>query len=1005
VQYTITPWTVNNGNNQCPGTPITVDIWVEPTVTITAPNDTICDNGITNILPVSSNTVTGSIRYTWTVTSNPNITGETGSSGNGNALGTSIIQSLDNTSSIKQLVRYTITPWTVNNGNNQCSGTPITVDIWVEPTVTITAPNDTICDGGTTNIMPASSNIVTGSIRYTWTVTPNPNVTGENSSSGNGNNLGTSIIQTLNNTSNSKQLVQYVITPWTVNNGNNQCAGTNITVNIWVEPTTIILSTPQNDTICNRTKTNISFTSPSVTTNGFEIKVQVIPNATVFGYPTVPININPSDIISDSLINISDHYQVITYIFTPYSLDLNGNQKCPGIPDTVRYWIEPTAKIVPLPRVDTICNTEFIHVTFTTPTIATVGIGFSITAIPTNPGALSGYSNIAFFRTDSILSQKLTNNTNSKQRIIYEIRPFTLNALGNPMCNGNMEVVTIWVEPTAKVDAISSRDTLCNSESTIIRLTSVTSPTRWVEFNLEVRPEFPDSVAGYSNLNRLLTTSEIRQQLHNLSDTAQRIRFIFTPYLVNAKGNQDCGGINDTVTIWLEPELKVIISPQLDTICDKTNTSFVIHSPSKPTRPVRFRYTVVPQNPAALTGYHTTQQTGYLTGGIIAEYFSNLTDNAQFANIRVIPYSVDLNGNERCSGAVDEVGLWVEPTPKVILTPVIDTICTGLVTHMVISSVSVTKHPLRFKYGTVHSSDIEITHGQDTFNLQRNQSIDDILVNRSDLAQRVEFQIYPYLIGPGNTEICSGITGNASVWVSSELIVIADSIRKFKARTPELVKNISCHGVNDGFIHLMPVGGITSFSGYDVYDLTYSWNNMTYTTKDIDNIGAGTYRVIVRDKLMCEAADTFVITQPDPLNAQINAFQQVSCNGSDGIYFVEVTGGTEGHSTNWTFPLTIPEPARKKDTLFNIPIGFYIVEITDTNNCFKRTFANIVNPPQNDVQLITLTNYNNNEFHIRCKGENNGRLNIQNNSLKRIEYKFQVREVFIGKLPMIMLTI
>ncbi len=100
-----------NGNNACPGTPIIdVDVWVDPTVIIAATGDTICDGGTTNIPVTSTNTTTSGIRYTWTVTANGNITGESASAGNGNDISVPLAQTLDNTSGDKQMVTYTLTP-------------------------------------------------------------------------------------------------------------------------------------------------------------------------------------------------------------------------------------------------------------------------------------------------------------------------------------------------------------------------------------------------------------------------------------------------------------------------------------------------------------------------------------------------------------------------------------------------------------------------------------------------------------------------------------------------------------------------------------------------------------------------------------------------------------------------------------------------------------------------------------------------------------------------------
>src|SRR5450756_1240147 len=85
---------------------------------------------------------------------------------------------------------------------------------------------------------------------YKRQVVDNPNITGESNSVGKGQLLGTAIVQTLNNTSNSAQKVTYRITPHTRdNNDNNACPFNFIDIDVWVEPTVVIAAV--NDTICN----------------------------------------------------------------------------------------------------------------------------------------------------------------------------------------------------------------------------------------------------------------------------------------------------------------------------------------------------------------------------------------------------------------------------------------------------------------------------------------------------------------------------------------------------------------------------------------------------------------------------------------------------------------------------------------------------------------------------------------------------------------------------------
>jgi len=69
-----------------------------------------------------------------------------------------IRQTLTNNDIAAHQVVYTITPWTIHADSSlHCSGAPIVSTIWIEPTISITASNDTLCNMGTTAINPATS--------------------------------------------------------------------------------------------------------------------------------------------------------------------------------------------------------------------------------------------------------------------------------------------------------------------------------------------------------------------------------------------------------------------------------------------------------------------------------------------------------------------------------------------------------------------------------------------------------------------------------------------------------------------------------------------------------------------------------------------------------------------------------------------------------------------------------------------------------------------------------
>ncbi|MFO7655924.1 MAG: PKD-like domain-containing protein, partial [Bacteroidales bacterium] len=855
------------------------------------------------------------------------------------------------------------------------------------PKVVLVPQSDTLCNGDATDILITSVSKPSHPIRFSYIIEPeNPadmsvTVNGPQTGLPNGYRIQDNII----NNSDTAQLIRFIVLPYTVgDNGSIRCTGERDTTFIFVEPTPKISATPSFDTICNRERIDISFTSPTKPTRELRFNYVAIPDHAdslfVFdGYSGNNLPVNST--INDSLINISNSFQRIVYVFTPVTLDNNNNQKCFGIPDTVVIWVEPSARIVAIPQQDTICNYDFTNIQFTSPTIATIGVNFNILAVPDFPTRLSGYNNVSNFTVDSILSQQLINISDSAQRIRYIITPFTLSDKGQQRCAGIQTIITIFVEPTAKVTAVPQEDTICNETATYIRLTTATRrPTNRIEFNVEVIPENPASVSGYIDENRLLTTDVIDQTLTNSSDTAQRILFIITPYLVDALNNQKCPGISDTAIIWLEPSLRFTISPMLDTICNETETGIEITSPVAPTHPIRFKYIIQAEHIGSLAPFNTGLQTGYFKNDTIIEQFTNLTDTAQRVIITITPYSTDNTGNTRCQGIEKIAVVWVEPTPKVTLSPILDTICTGFNSNIGLTTISVAKHPVRFRYEPLYNiPEVEVYYGQDTFNLAPGGLIIDSIINNSSVAQRVDFVVSPYLRGVNNSEKCPGIIDTAFVWVAPRLIVQIDSVSTYKARVPLTPHNIRCYDEHNGSVSLMPVGGITAFSGYGVSDLNYQWSN-SKTTKDIENLAAGQYHVVINDKLNCLDRDTFTLTQPDKLLANIVIVDTLTCNNNDGTITVDITGGMAGFIAAWKIPSV--EDSIYADTIYNVNDGMYNLTVTDTNGCLIKVKEPISEPTPVYVYMepeyYDYRPLDDQEFNIGCKGETNGSITLWN---------------------------
>jgi gliding motility-associated-like protein len=146
--------------------------------------------------------------------------------------------------------------------------------------------------------------------------------------------------------------------------------------------------------------------------------------------------------------------------------------------------------------------------------------------------------------------------------------------------------------------------------------------------------------------------------------------------------------------------------------------------------------------------------------------------------------------------------------------------------------------------------------------------------------------------------------------------------------------NPSCYGYSNGLINLSASGGAGPY--------TYAWTNGE-VSQNLSNIPAGTYIVSVLDANHCGKTETFVITQPDSLYAEITGYtfstgyNVYPYGGSNGNISLEVTGGTNPYAYIWSNGSTT-------QNLENVPAGPYIVIVTDNQGC-KDTAAITLSQP------------------------------------------------------------
>lgn len=126
-----------------------------------------------------------------------------------------------------------------------------------------------------------------------------------------------------------------------------------------------------------------------------------------------------------------------------------------------------------------------------------------------------------------------------------------------------------------------------------------------------------------------------------------------------------------------------------------------------------------------------------------------------------------------------------------------------------------------------------------------------------------------------------------------------------------------------GKITVNPSGGTPTY--------TYRWSNNA-TTKDLNDVSAGSYTVTVTDSKNCTSTRTFTITNsPTTLDATA-VVNNVRCLGeSNGSINVTPTGGCPDGSGNYRYTWTGPgNPSGKNPA--NLAAGTYSVVIMDNSN-------------------------------------------------------------------------
>jgi PKD repeat protein len=221
--------------------------------------------------------------------------------------------------------------------------------------------------------------------------------------------------------------------------------------------------------------------------------------------------------------------------------------------------------------------------------------------------------------------------------------------------------------------------------------------------------------------------------------------------------------------------------------------------------------------------------------------------------------------------------------------------------------------------------------------------------------------------GDGNTSTLMNpthtyaISGNYNVTLTITSSICGDiAISHFVTVTGLILTqahtDILCNGTANG-------NAIITASGTPPY--SYNWTPippMGQGSNSASGLSAGAWNISVIDAAGCVQVDSVLISEPNALSTTITSNFNVTCYGeNNGAATVNITGGTGTYSFLWTNSI----PQQTTQTVNNLTVGTWFVQVFDNNNCQIIDSVIITEPQQLLVNINTLAN-------ISCFGGNNG---------------------------------
>jgi len=179
----------------------------------------------------------------------------------------------------------------------------------------------------------------------------------------------------------------------------------------------------------------------------------------------------------------------------------------------------------------------------------------------------------------------------------------------------------------------------------------------------------------------------------------------------------------------------------------------------------------------------------------------------------------------------------------------------------------------------------------------------------------------------GNYTLFVQDTSSGCITTSASPFTINPTPQPPAISTP-VVNDVTCFGVNNGWA----VGQVDSLG---TPPFVYSWSPVAIANDTATNLAPGNYNFVVVDALQCVVIQSVTINQPTVMTI-VGDSTPVNCaTGQLGTMDVTVTGGSGPYTYVWS------PGGQATDSIFNLNVGNYSVQVSDTNGCIVTFGATI----------------------------------------------------------------